>query len=160
MRNCVQGGVPASGRNPTGWTAPEQFHVVLNPLPLNATELTQARERGPLFRSQVSGLRQHPRPMQPVLTRPGQKTRKAHAPQDHGEIKPLKRTGSGQGKGHGRNGACPGAGEKMEASARRTRNLRPPANRIGPDLIPTECHRARLAMPCLEIGLTRARVNH
>lgn len=67
--------MPASAKEPGGWSAPDKFTVVLETAELNATELSaHCRERG-LFPEQVSRWRQGAQDSnaKPVLTMAEQK---------------------------------------------------------------------------------------
>jgi len=84
--------VPASEKDPEGWTATDKFTVVLETAGLNATELSAyCRERG-LFPEQVERWRQASQDAneKPVLTLKEQKELEKLRAQDQREIKQLK----------------------------------------------------------------------
>jgi transposase len=84
--------VPASEKDPEGWSATDKFTVVLETAGLNATELSAyCRERG-LFPEQVERWRQasHDANEKPVLTLKEQKELEKLRAQDQREIKRLK----------------------------------------------------------------------
>jgi transposase-like protein len=84
--------VPASEKDPEGWTATDKFTVVLETAGLNATELSAyCRERG-LFPEQVERWRQASQDAneKPVLTLKEQKELEKLRAQDQREIKRLK----------------------------------------------------------------------
>ena len=85
--------VPASEKEPEGWSAADKFTVVLETAGLNATELSAyCRERG-LFPEQVSRWRQAAQDAnaKPVLTMAEQKELERLRAKDQREIKALKR---------------------------------------------------------------------
>ena len=85
--------VPASQKDPEGWSAADKFTVVLETAGLNATELSAyCRERG-LFPEQVSRWRQAAQDanQKPVLTLKEQKELEKLRAQDQREIKALKK---------------------------------------------------------------------
>ncbi len=85
--------VPASEKEPEGWSAADKFTVVLETAGLNATELSAyCRERG-LFPEQVSRWRQAAQDAnaKPVLTMSEQKELEKLRAQDQREIKALKK---------------------------------------------------------------------
>ncbi|MFM7754439.1 MAG: hypothetical protein ACKO58_08620 [Cyanobium sp.] len=85
--------VPASEKEPEGWSAADKFTVVLETAGLNATELSAyCRERG-LFPEQVSRWRQAAQDAnaKPVLTMTEQKELEKLRAQDQREIKALKK---------------------------------------------------------------------
>ncbi|MFS6826533.1 hypothetical protein [Cyanobium sp. ATX-6F1] len=85
--------VPASEKEPEGWSAADKFTVVLETAGLNATELSAyCRERG-LFPEQVSRWRQSAQDAnaKPVLTMAEQKELEKLRAQDQREIKALKK---------------------------------------------------------------------
>jgi transposase len=85
--------VPASEKEPEGWTAADKFTVVMETAGLNATELSAyCRERG-LFPEQVSRWRQAAQDAnaQPVLTMAEQKELERLRALDQREIKALKK---------------------------------------------------------------------
>ena len=85
--------VPASEKEPEGWSTADKFMVVLETAGLNATELSAyCRERG-LFPEQVSRWRQASQDAndQPVLTMAEQKELERLRAQDQREIKALKK---------------------------------------------------------------------
>ena len=85
--------VPASEKEPDGWSAADTFTVVLETAGLNATELSAyCRERG-LFPKQVSRWRQAAQDAnaKPVLTMAEQKELEKLRAQDQREIKALKK---------------------------------------------------------------------
>ena len=85
--------VPASEKEPEGWSTADKFTVVLETAGLNATELSAyCRERG-LFPEQVSRWRQASQDAndQPVLTMAEQKELERLRAQDQREIKALKK---------------------------------------------------------------------
>jgi len=85
--------VPASEKEPDGWSAADKFTVVLETAGLNATELSAyCRERG-LFPEQVSRWRQAAQDAnaKPVLTMAEQKELEKLRAQDQREIKALKK---------------------------------------------------------------------
>jgi transposase len=85
--------VPASEKEPEGWSAADKFTVVLETAGLNATELSAyCRERG-LFPEQVSRWRQAAQDAnaKPVLTMAEQKELEKLRAQDQREIKALKK---------------------------------------------------------------------
>ena len=84
--------VPASEKEPEGWSATDKFTVVMETAGLNETELSAyCRERG-LFPEQVSRWRQAAQDAnaQPVLTMAEQKEHERLRAQDQREIKALK----------------------------------------------------------------------
>jgi transposase-like protein len=84
--------VPASEKDPEGWSATDKFTVVLETAGLNATELSAyCRERG-LFPEQVERWRQASQDAndKPVLTLKEQKELEKLRAQDQREIKRLK----------------------------------------------------------------------
>jgi transposase-like protein len=84
--------VPASERDPEGWSATDKFTVVLETAGLNATELgAYCRERG-LFPEQVERWRQASQDAneKPVLTLKEQRELEKLRAQDQREIKRLK----------------------------------------------------------------------
>ena len=84
--------VPASEKDPDGWSATDKFTVVLETAGLNATELSAyCRERG-LFPEQVERWRQASQDAneKPVLTLKEQKELERLRAQDQKEIKRLK----------------------------------------------------------------------
>jgi len=84
--------VPASEKDPEGWTATDKFTVVLETAGLNVTELSAyCRERG-LFPEQVERWRQASQDAneKPVLTLKEQKELEKLRAQDQREIKRLK----------------------------------------------------------------------
>jgi transposase len=84
--------VPASEKDPEGWSAADKFTVVLESAGLNATELSAyCRERG-LFPEQVERWPQASQDAneKPVLTLKEQKELEKHRAQDQREIKRLK----------------------------------------------------------------------
>ena len=84
--------VPASQREPEGWSAADKFTVVLETAGLNATELSAyCRERG-LYPEQVDRWRQAAQDANenPVLTMKEQKELEKLRAQDQREIKQLK----------------------------------------------------------------------
>ena len=84
--------VPASEKDPDGWSATDKFTVVLETAGLNATELSAyLRERG-LFPEQVERWRQASQDAneKPVLTLKEQKELERLRAQDQKEIKRLK----------------------------------------------------------------------
>jgi transposase len=84
--------VPASEKDPEGWSATDKFTVVLETAGLNATELSAyCRERG-LFTEQVERWRQASQDAndKPVLTLKEQKELEKLRAQDQREIKRLK----------------------------------------------------------------------
>ena len=84
--------VPASEKEPEGWSAADKFTVVMETAGLNATELSAyCRERG-LFPEQVSRWRQAAQDAnaKPVLTMAEQKELEKLRAQDQREIKQLK----------------------------------------------------------------------
>jgi len=84
--------VPASEKDPEGWTATDKFTVVLETAGLNATELSAyCRERG-LFPEQLERWRQASQDAndKPVLTLKEQKELEKLRAQDQREIKRLK----------------------------------------------------------------------
>ncbi len=86
--------VPASEKEPNGWSAADKFTVVLETAGLNATELSAyCRERG-LFPEQVERWRQAAQDAnaKPVLTMAEQKELEKLRAQDQREIKALKRS--------------------------------------------------------------------
>ena len=85
--------VPASEKEPEGWSAADKFTVVLESAGLNATELSgYCRERG-LFPEQVERWRQAAQDAnaKPVLTMAEQKELEKLRAQDQREIKALKK---------------------------------------------------------------------
>ncbi|QEY31233.1 hypothetical protein EVJ50_02180 [Synechococcus sp. RSCCF101] len=85
--------VPASEREPEGWSAADKFTVVLETAGVNDTELgAYCRERG-LFPEQVSRWRQAATDANaaPVLTRAEQKDLERLRARDQREIKALKK---------------------------------------------------------------------
>ena len=85
--------VPASEKEPEGWSAADKFTVVLESAGLNATELSAyCRERG-LFPEQVSRWRQAAQDAnaKPVLTMAEQKELEKLRARDQREIKALKK---------------------------------------------------------------------
>ena len=85
--------VPASEKEPEGWSAADKFTVVLETAGLNATELSAyCRERG-LFPEQVERWRQASQDAndKPVLTLKEQRELEKLRAQDQREIKSLKR---------------------------------------------------------------------
>ena len=85
--------VPASEKEPEGWSATDKFTVVRETAGLNETELSAyCRERG-LFPEQVSRWRQASQDAndQPVLTMAEQKELERLRAQDQREIKALKK---------------------------------------------------------------------
>ncbi len=85
--------VPASEKDPDGWSAADKFMVVLESAGLNAIELSgSCRERG-LFPEQVSRWRQAAQHAnaKPVLTMAEQKELEKLRAQDQREIKALKK---------------------------------------------------------------------
>jgi len=85
--------VPASEKEPEGWSTADKFTVVLETAGLNATELSAyCRERG-LFPEQVSRWRQASQDAnaQPVLTMAEQKELERLRAHDQREIKALKK---------------------------------------------------------------------
>ena len=83
--------VPASEKEPEGWSAADKFTVVLETAGLNATELgAYCRERG-LFPEQVDRWRQAAQDAnaQPLLTMAEQKDLEKRHQQDQREIKRL-----------------------------------------------------------------------
>ncbi|MCT0244913.1 helix-turn-helix domain-containing protein, partial [Synechococcus sp. CS-601] len=85
--------VPASEKDPDGWSAADKFTVVLETASLNATELSACcRERGPFF-EQVERWRQAAQDAnaKPVLTMAEQKELEKLRAQDQREIKALKK---------------------------------------------------------------------
>ena len=83
--------VPASEKEPEGWSAADKFTVVLESAGLNATELSgYCRERG-LFPEQVERWRQAAQDAnaQPLLTMADQKDLDKRHQQDQREIKRL-----------------------------------------------------------------------
>ena len=85
--------VPASEKEPEGWSAADKFTVVLETAGLNATELSAfCREHG-LFPEQVSRWRQAAQDAnaKPVLTMAEQKELERLRAQDQREIKALKK---------------------------------------------------------------------
>ena len=85
--------VPASEKEPEGWSTADKFTVVLETAGLNATELSAyCRERG-FFPEQVSRWRQASQDAnaQPVLTMAEQKELERLRAQDQREIKALKK---------------------------------------------------------------------
>ena len=85
--------VPASEREPEGWSAADKFTVVMETAGLNATELSAyCRERG-LFPDQVERWRQAAQDAneKPVLTLKEQKELEKLRAQDQREIKALKK---------------------------------------------------------------------
>jgi transposase-like protein len=85
--------VPASEKEPEGWSAADKFTVVLETAGLNATELSAyCRERG-LFPEQVSRWRQAAQDANamPVLTMAEQKELERLRAKDQREIKALKK---------------------------------------------------------------------
>jgi len=85
--------VPASEKDPDGWSAADKFTVVLESAGLNATELSgYCRERG-LFPEQVERWRQAAQDAnaKPVLTMAEQKELEKLRAQDQREIKALKK---------------------------------------------------------------------
>ena len=85
--------VPASEKDPDGWSAADKFTVVLETAGLNATELSAyCRERG-LFPEQVERWRQAAQDAneKPVLTLKEQKELEKLRAQDQREIKALKK---------------------------------------------------------------------
>ena len=85
--------VPASEKEPEGWSAADKFTVVLETAGLNTTELSAyCRERG-LFPEQVSRWRQAAQDAnaKPVLTMAEQKELEKLRAQDQREIKALKK---------------------------------------------------------------------
>jgi transposase len=83
--------VPASEKEPEGWSAADKFTVVLETAGLNATELSAyCRERG-LFPEQVSRWRQAAQDAnaKPVLTMAEQKELERLRAKDQREIKAL-----------------------------------------------------------------------
>ena len=84
--------VPASEKDPEGWSATDKFTVVLETAGLNTTELSSyCRERG-LFPEQVERWRQASQDAneKPVLTMKEQKELERLRAQDQKEIKRLK----------------------------------------------------------------------
>jgi transposase-like protein len=84
--------VPASEKDPEGWSATDKFTVVLETTGLNATELSAyCRERG-LYPEQVERWRQASQDAneKPVLTLKEQKELERLRAQDQKEIKRLK----------------------------------------------------------------------
>jgi len=84
--------VPASEKNPEGWTATDKFTVVLETAGLNVTELSAyCRERG-LFPDQVQRCRQASQDAndKPMFTLNEQKELEKLRAQDQREIKRLK----------------------------------------------------------------------
>ena len=84
--------VPASDKDPDGWSAADKFTVVLETAGLNATELSAyCRERG-LYPEQVDRWRQAAQDAneKPVLTLKEQKELERLRAQDQKEIKRLK----------------------------------------------------------------------
>ncbi|WP_231605302.1 helix-turn-helix domain-containing protein [Synechococcus sp. CBW1006] len=84
--------VPASEKDPEGWSATDKFTVVLETAGLNATELSAyCRERG-LYPEQVERWRQASQDAneKPVLTLKEQKELERLRAQDQKEIKRLK----------------------------------------------------------------------
>ena len=84
--------VPASEKDPDGWSAADKFTVVLETAGLNATELSAyCRERG-LYPQQVERWRQASQDAneKPVLTLKEQKELERLRAQDQKEIKRLK----------------------------------------------------------------------
>jgi len=84
--------VPASEKDPDGWSATDKFTVVLETAGLNATELSAyCRERG-LYPEQVERWRQASQDAneKPVLTLKEQKELERLRAQDQKEIKRLK----------------------------------------------------------------------
>ena len=84
--------VPASEKDPDGWSATDKFTVVLETAGLNATELSAyCRERG-LYPEQVERWRQASKDAneKPVLTLKEQKELERLRAQDQKEIKRLK----------------------------------------------------------------------
>ena len=85
--------VPASEKEPEGWSAADKFTLVLESAGLNATELSgYCRERG-LFPEQVERWRQAAQDAnaKPVLTMAEQKELEKLRAQDQREIKALKK---------------------------------------------------------------------
>jgi uncharacterized small protein (DUF1192 family) len=85
--------VPASEKDPEGWSASDKFTVVLETAGLNATELSAyCRERG-LYPEQVERWRQAATDAneKPVLTLKEQKELERLRAQDQREIKRLKK---------------------------------------------------------------------
>jgi transposase-like protein len=85
--------VPASEKEPEGWSTSDKFTVVLETAGLNATEFSAyCRERG-LFPEQVNRWRQASQDAnaQPVLTMAEQKELERLRAQDQREIKALKK---------------------------------------------------------------------
>ena len=85
--------VPASEKEPEGWSAADKFTVVLETAGLNATELSSyCRERG-LFPEQVERWRQAAQDAneKPVLTLKEQRELEKLRAQDQREIKALKK---------------------------------------------------------------------
>jgi hypothetical protein len=85
--------VPASEKEPEGWSAADKFTVVLETAGLNATELSAyCRERG-LYPEQVERWRQTAQDAneKPVLTLKEQKELEKLRAQDQREIKALKK---------------------------------------------------------------------
>ena len=83
--------VPASEKDPEGWSAADKFTVVLETAGLNATELSAyCRERG-LFPEQVDRWRQAAQDAnaQPLLTMADQKDLQKRHQEDQREIKRL-----------------------------------------------------------------------
>ena len=82
--------VPASEKDPEGWTADDKFTVVLESAGFNATELSAyCRERG-LFPEQVDRWRQTAQDANAVLTMAEQRDLEKRHQQDQKEIKQLK----------------------------------------------------------------------
>lgn len=106
--------MPASEKEPDGWSGADKFSVVLETAGLNATELSAyCRERG-LFPEQVSRWRQAAQDAnaKPVLTMAEQKAREAPRPGPAGD-QGSQEGAAAQGEGHGGDGRLAGAAKKV-----------------------------------------------
>ena len=115
--------VPASEKDPDGWSAADKFTVVLETAGLNATELSAyCRERG-LFPEQVERWRQAAQDAnaKPVLTMAEQKELEKLRAQDQREIKALKKELQRKEKAMAEMAALLVLRKSGKPSARRTR---------------------------------------
>ncbi len=105
--------VPASEKDPDGWSAADKFTVVLEFAGLNATELSAYCSERVLYPVQVERWRQAAQDAneKQVLSLKEQKELEKLRAQDQREIKALKKELL-RGESHGRDGSLAGAAKK------------------------------------------------
>lgn len=115
--------VPASDKEPEGWSAADKFTVVMETAGLNATELSAyCRERG-LFPQQVERWRQAAQDAneKPTLTLKSRRSWKSSVPKTSGRSRPSRKSCSARRRPWRRWRRCWCCEKSGRPSARRTR---------------------------------------